>query len=49
MVVASLAATTLLYDLVVKRTNLTRFLFGMKPLSKTRAAGPSKQPAMNKA
>jgi glucan biosynthesis protein C len=49
MVIASLAATTLLYDLVVKRTNLTRFLFGMKPLSKTRAAGPSKQPAMNKA
>jgi glucan biosynthesis protein C len=49
IVIASLAATTLLYDLVVKRTNLTRFLFGMKPMSRTRALRPSEQPAINKA
>jgi peptidoglycan/LPS O-acetylase OafA/YrhL len=48
IVIASLIATTLLYDLMVKRTNLTRYLFGMKPMSKTRAASPSEQPAMNK-
>jgi hypothetical protein len=28
---ASLAATLLLYELVVRRTGLTRFLFGMRP------------------
>jgi hypothetical protein len=33
---------------VVKRTNLTRFLFGMKPMSKTRALVPSELPEMNK-
>jgi glucan biosynthesis protein C len=48
IVIASLAATTLLYDLAVKRTNLTRLLFGMKPMWKTRAASPSEQPALNK-
>ena len=46
--IASLATTTLLYDLVVRRTNLTRFLFGMKPISKTRSPSPSELPAMNK-
>ena len=30
IVVASLAATTLLYDLLIKRFNLMRFLFGMR-------------------
>jgi glucan biosynthesis protein C len=35
IVVASLAATTLLYDLLVKRFNLTRFLFGMRLKKKT--------------
>ncbi len=29
--------------LLVRRTNLTRFLFGMKPLPKTRAPKPSEQ------
>jgi hypothetical protein len=28
----SLLATVALYETVVKRTNVTRFLFGMKPL-----------------
>ncbi len=41
--VASLAVTTLLYDLLVRRTNLTRILFGMKPLPKRRAPKPSEQ------
>ena len=31
---ASFVVTVLLYDLLVKRTNVTRFLFGMKPLKK---------------
>ena len=34
--VASLGATIVVYDLVVKRTNLTRFLFGMKSLPRKR-------------
>jgi glucan biosynthesis protein C len=49
IVIASLAATTLLYDLIVKRTNPTRFLFGMKPMPKTRAASPLEQPALKEA
>jgi glucan biosynthesis protein C len=48
IVITSLAATTLLYDLAVKRTNLTRFLFGMKPISKTQTSRPSELPALNK-
>jgi glucan biosynthesis protein C len=32
IVAATLAVTLLLYDLVIRRTNLTRFLFGMKLL-----------------
>lgn len=40
---ASFAATTLLYDLAVRRTNLTRFLFGMKPLPQARIPRPSEQ------
>ncbi len=35
IVMASLAATILIYDLLVKRFNLTRFLFGMRPKKKT--------------
>jgi glucan biosynthesis protein C len=31
IIVASFAITMALYDLVVKRTNVTRFLFGMRP------------------
>lgn len=31
VVLASLALTTLIYDILVKRTNITRFLFGMRP------------------
>ena len=30
ILVAALIATTLIYDLLVKRTNVTRFLFGMR-------------------
>jgi hypothetical protein len=32
--VGSFVITTALYDLAVKRTNATRFLFGMRPLQK---------------
>jgi glucan biosynthesis protein C len=32
--VTATVATVLTYDLLIKRTNLTRFLFGMKPLEK---------------
>ena len=32
---ASFLVTVLFYDILVKRTNVTRFLFGMKPLKKT--------------
>ena len=35
IVVASFAATVIVYDLVVKRANVTRFLFGMKPRGPT--------------
>jgi glucans biosynthesis protein C len=34
----ALVATTLLYDVVTKRTNPARFLFGMRPRLKTRSA-----------
>jgi glucan biosynthesis protein C len=37
--VCSLVATIGLYDLLVRRTNVTRFLFGMKPLRRTAATG----------
>jgi glucan biosynthesis protein C len=40
IVAASLAVTVVLYDVVVKRTNVTRFLFGMR-IKKT----PEKEPA----
>ncbi len=38
---ATLVATLGLYDVLVRRTQLTRFLFGMKPLRKERAAVPA--------
>lgn len=34
IVIAAMVTTTLVYDLLVKRTNVTRFLFGMKPRAK---------------
>jgi glucan biosynthesis protein C len=34
ILVASLVATAVLYDLLVRRTNVTRFLFGMRPHKK---------------
>jgi peptidoglycan/LPS O-acetylase OafA/YrhL len=34
ILVASFVATVVLYDLLVRRANLTRFLFGMRPLKK---------------
>jgi glucan biosynthesis protein C len=38
IMIASLAVTALVYDLLVKRTNVTRFLFGMRPKKKPPAA-----------
>lgn len=37
LAVGALVMSLLLYDVVVKRTNLTRFLFGMKPLKRSAA------------
>ena len=31
LVIATVIATTVIYDLVVRRTRVTRFLFGMRP------------------
>lgn len=48
IVVASFVVTVLLYDLVVRRTNVTRFLFGMRLLKKppeTPAARPEEAAA----
>jgi hypothetical protein len=45
ILVASVAVTAALYDLLVKRLNVLRFLFGMKPLKKKRAEAPSVRPA----
>jgi glucan biosynthesis protein C len=45
IMVASLVATVLVYDLVVKRVNVVRFLFGMRPMrrrSPTSASYPQK-------
>jgi hypothetical protein len=45
--VGSLLATVGVYESVVKRTNLTRFLFGMKPLAaREPRAHPARVPAM---
>ena len=40
IIAASFAATTILYDLVIKRTGATRFLFGLKPLQKEAGEKP---------
>jgi glucan biosynthesis protein C len=37
--VCSLVAIIGLYDLLVRRTNVTRLLFGMKPMRRTAAPG----------
>jgi glucans biosynthesis protein C len=46
----SLVVTTVLYDVVVRRTNVTRFLFGMRPLPRQPSApevpSPSGRPAV---
>ncbi len=42
IVLGALAATLAVYDLLVRRTNITRFLFGMKPLKQ---AVPAPRPA----
>lgn len=34
IIASSFVVTVLIYDILVKRTNITRFLFGMKPQSK---------------
>jgi hypothetical protein len=44
IVAASFVATMILYDLVVKRTNVTRFLFGMRPLKKKSPEAPAARP-----
>ncbi len=45
---ASLAVTILLYETAVRRTNATRFLFGMKPLPRNRIPKVSEQTAVHK-
>jgi glucan biosynthesis protein C len=42
--VASFVTTTILYDLLVRRTNVTRFLFGMRPLKKKPPEAPAPRP-----
>jgi glucan biosynthesis protein C len=41
--IASFVTTTILYDLLVRRNNVTRFLFGMRP-KKKRPATPAPRP-----
>jgi peptidoglycan/LPS O-acetylase OafA/YrhL len=43
---AAIAVTALLYELLVKRFNLFRFLFGMKVLRKERSPAPSPKPGL---
>jgi glucan biosynthesis protein C len=40
IMLGALAVTAVVYDLVVKQTNVTRFLFGMRPLKKKVPATP---------
>jgi len=42
--VATYAGTLFLYEFLVRRTNLTRFLFGMKPLKKEKPSLPATRP-----
>jgi hypothetical protein len=44
IVLATLVVTLAIYDIAVKRTRVTRFLFGMKPLKKERPAVPAPRP-----
>ena len=44
ILVASFAATVILYDLLVRRTNVTRFLFVMRPLKKKSPEMPAPHP-----
>ena len=44
VLVAAFLATTLLYDLLVKRTTVTRFLFGMRPLRRKPPEAPAARP-----
>jgi hypothetical protein len=37
--IASVPATLLTYEVLVKRTNMTRFLFGMKPKRREKKHG----------
>jgi glucan biosynthesis protein C len=45
ILVASVVVTAALYELLVKRFNVMRFLFGMKPLKKKQAEAPRVRPA----
>lgn len=42
---ASLVSTVLIYDVFIRRINIMRFLFGMKPLANKVLARPVEQPA----
>ena len=44
VVIGSLLVTFALYEILVKRTNLTRFLFGMRPLKKKSPKSPATRP-----
>ena len=44
ILVAATAVTALLYELLVKRFNLFRFLFGMRPLKKEKPPVPAPEP-----
>ncbi len=44
ILVLSVIATTLIYDLLVRRTNVTRFLFGMRLLKKEKSPVPAPRP-----
>ena len=41
--------TIILYDLLVRRTNVTRFLFGMRPLKRESSAAPAPRPGKSTA
>jgi glucan biosynthesis protein C len=47
--VAAYLATIILYDLLVRRTNVTRFLFGMRPLKQRSPEKPSPRPGKSTA
>jgi peptidoglycan/LPS O-acetylase OafA/YrhL len=44
IVAAAYLGTIVLYDLLVRRTNVTRFLFGMRPLKRKSPAEPAPRP-----